>query len=151
MKLRLLYLALIIFTVSCNGGRGEINFDTDPSIFRGVWTGQAKLENQTQTVPVKLELNAVFIDKNHYTVLGSITLASDTALSVSGDAQGSTYETYVRVPSPAELFLEIKENTTKIGSLHCSWFKNFDEKHCEQSISSGTRAGNYTVENLKKP
>ena len=151
MKLGLLYLALIFFSVSCYEGRGAVNFDTDPSIFRGVWNGQAKLENQTQTVPVKLDLNAVFTDTKNYSVSGLITLASDAALNVSGDVQGSSYETYVRAPLPPQIFLEIKENTTRIGFLKCYWFKNFDEKRCEIGISSGTRVGNYTVENLKKP
>ena len=151
MKLRLLCLAFIIFAVSCYEGRGAINFDTDPTIFRGVWTGQAKLENQTQTVAVKLDLNAVFIDTKHYTVTGSITLAGDAALNVSGDVQGSSYETYVRAPLPPQIRLEIKEDTNNVGYLTCYWVKDFSDKHCSLEISSGTRAGNYTVENLKKP
>lgn len=150
--LLILKLGLLIMTlISCQTGRGELKFDTEPSIFRGTWMAQAKLAGQTTTQPVQLELSAAYGDVNHYTVSGTFKFSSDAALAVSGVVNGAGYETYTRVRMPANLKLQILDGTTNTGFLTCYWFAVFADIGCNLEIQSGTRTGIYTVLSLKKP
>jgi hypothetical protein len=142
---------LIMTLVSCQTGRGELKFDTEPTIFRGTWTAQAQLTGQTTSQPVLLELSAAYVDVNHYTVSGTFKFSSDATLGVLGVVDGSGYETYTRTRLPANLTLQILDGLTNTGFLVCYWIKEFSEKQCNLDISEGARAGRYTVLNLKKP
>jgi hypothetical protein len=147
LKLGLLILAL----VSCQTGRGELKFDTEPSIFRGTWTAQAKPVGQDTLQPVELELSATYVDVNHYTVSGTFKFSSDTTLAVSGVVNGAGYETYTRARTPANLTLQILDGTTNTGSLACYWVATFADIGCNLKIQSGGRTGTYTVLNLRNP
>jgi hypothetical protein len=150
--LLILKLGLLIMTlISCQTGRGELKFETEPTILRGTWTAQAQLNGQTTLQPVQLELIATYGDVNHYTVLGTFKFSSDAALAVSGDVFGAGYETYTRARMPANLTLQILDGTTNTGFLACYWIATFADFGCSLEIQSGGRAGRYMVLNLKKP
>jgi hypothetical protein len=153
-KLTALSLGAVLITalVACpNDGRGELNFNTEPTIFRGVWTAQARAKDQTQTTAMRLELTATYRDKFGYDVTGSFKFADDTPLEVAGFVNGSTRESYLLAALPPSLTLSLKNASSDVGNLNCYWFKNFAEKTCTLSLSGGSRSGSYDVLNLVKP
>jgi hypothetical protein len=149
-RIGILTSGLVLSLIACQEGRGELNFTTEPTIFRGVWTAQARDNKSAQTSPLRLELTATYVDKFSYTVTGTLKFADDAALEVTGGANGSTRETYLMAAVPPSLNLSVKQASSELGNLRCYWFKEFAQKSCELSFSGGTRAGSYTVVNLVK-
>ena len=155
MKKRLVWsmagpISLISLLTSCpSDGRGELNFNTDPTIFRGVWTAQARADQQTQTAGLRLELMATYRDQYGYDVTGSFKFADDAALEVKGGVQ-AIGETYLLARPPSMLNLSLKNASSDVGTLNCRWFKNFADKYCTLRLSDGSRAGSYDLLNLVK-
>ena len=142
---------LITALVSCpNEGRGELNFTTDLTIFRGIWTAQARADQQTQISTLSLELTATYRDQFGYDVTGSFKFVDDAMLDVKGGVQ-ATGETYLLARPPSMLNLSLENASGDVGTLNCYWFKNFAEKNCTLNLSAGSRVGNYDVLNLEKP
>lgn len=145
-----LLVVIALSLTACRTGRGELNFTTAPTIFRGIWSAQAKATTGTQTSALRLELTATFVDEFGYTVTGTLKFADDLALEVSGRVDGSGYETYLLARPPPSLNLTIGPSSSAIGNLRCDWLKEFSQKSCELSFTGGTRIGTYTVLNLVK-
>jgi hypothetical protein len=135
--------------IACQPGRGDLNFTTEPTIFRGVWMAQAKSEATTQTSALRLELTATYVNKTTYTVTGTLKFMDDPPLEVSGRASGSG-ESYL-LANASNLFLTLKQGSSDVGGLVCYWSVNFAEKACSLEFSSGSRVGRYSVLNLVKP
>ncbi len=153
MKTQVFILSILLslsLTACPNDGRGELNFITEPTIFRGIWIAQARDNKSTQTSALRLELTATYVDKFSYTVAGTLKLADDAAIEVTGGVNGSTGETYLMAAVPPSLNLTVKQASSEIGNFRCYWFKEFAEKSCELNFSSGPRSGTYTVLNLVK-
>ena len=146
-------LASILLLTSCIR-RGELKFDSDPTIFRGTWVGQAQAYGGTQTSPLRLELTATYVSRSTYTVLGTLTFADDAALEVAGRVYGAGWEIYVQEdqqPSwwvSSNLNLLFNVTSSGAGQVSCTWTNDFGAKQCSLSISSGARKGNYTLQNL---
>jgi hypothetical protein len=144
---------LILFLTSCIG-RGELNFNSDPTIFRGTWIGQTQAYVGTQTSTLRMDLTATYVSRSMYTVLGTLTFADDTAVEVSGRVFGAGWEIYVQAdeqPSwwvSSNLDLRVKDALKDTGQVSCAWTTDFEAKQCSLSISSGMRMGNYKILNL---
>jgi hypothetical protein len=102
MTNRMALLALMVL-VSCPNRPApeQVNFNTDPRIFRGVWTGMVTDYPQMgQTTPVKLSLEPEQIYQGSpydtYNLSGTITLGTDAPLVLVGTAAGNGQEQYVR-------------------------------------------------------
>lgn len=147
----LLLLLLTLSLISCYEGRGELNFNTEPTIFRGVWTAQAKNDSTTQIAALRLELTATYLDRSGYTVTGTLKFADDAPLTVAGSVNGSQSERYLQAPLPPTLNLELRDASDRIGFLKCIWPINFAEKRCDLTVEGGLRKGLYTVVNMVKP
>lgn len=152
MKPRIGWLtALLAFSlISCQTGRGDLNFTTEPTIFRGVWTAQAKTDSVAQPSALRLELTATYVDKNSYTVAGTLKFMDDAPLEVSGQVLGFG-ESYLLARPPSSLNLSLKQGSNQLGYLWCNWVYSFVERSCTLEFSNGSRAGQYDVLNLVKP
>ncbi len=152
MKTRIgeLTALLALSLISCQTGRGDLNFNTEPTIFRGVWTAQARADTGTQTSPLRLELASSYVDKLTYTVTGTLKFAEDAALEVSGEVKGFG-ESYLLARPPSSLYLSVKQDSSQPVILWCYWGENFAEKSCTLDFSSGPRTGEYRVVNMVKP
>lgn len=148
-------LALLLLLTSCIG-RGELKFDTDPTIFRGTWIGQAQVSGQSQTSTLRMELTATYVDRSIYTVVGTLTFADDAALEVSGSVYGAGWESYVQEdqqPSwwaSSYLNLVFSVTSSATGQFSCAWTNDFGAKQCSLRIFSGVRKGIYTLQNFAR-
>jgi hypothetical protein len=111
MRTRIVLLALIVLVACPKPPTPEqVNFNTDPRIFRGVWVGTVQDYPQSgQATPVKLNLEPEQIYQGSsydtYNLSGTITLGNDAPLVLVGVAVGNGQEQYLRpqtspVPPP---------------------------------------------------
>jgi hypothetical protein len=107
----------------------QVNFNTDPRIFRGVWTGMVTDYPQTgQTNPVKLDLEPEQIypgsPYDTYQFSGTITLGNNAPLVLVGTAFGNGSQQYVRPqtslpPPPGGNASVYNAQGRKIWELYC--------------------------------
>lgn len=89
------FVGLVFVLTACAPIPERINFESDRRIFRGVYGGVGMSYPEAEDMPIRVEVTPQYIDRQGYTITGTVTLAEETAIPFEGEVSGGDTQVYV--------------------------------------------------------